>query len=174
MRINILAFLGLFLTLAGSALMLTGSLKAQTSNPNLPNQAPQTEAQPPVAFRIIYEVASDDKVGQSLETAVNSEAKSASDALAITSGEAKPNDPSTVEVRIMTRRVSDTQTTLILIATYHVKGEKIPLFLNAGGEQVGATQVTETANEILMESAMIVIDLETEPPVETSKPVSKI
>jgi len=138
-----------------------------TSNPNDPLAAPQTEAQPPVSFHLnFYPIADGDRVAFDLQTAML-QSIVANKAIKVLTGAATVDEDSIMEADVVTMQVSDSMTSVVVVFTYHIKGQTAPLYIGVLGGEVTSEKVSQAAAELLSSLTEGALNMEAEPPAKS-------
>lgn len=119
------------------------------SNPNDPLAAPQTEAQPKVAFRLSYQMNADDKAGAAFQTALNASIARDASAVEVRPGAAGLDDPTILEIHILATASSDTRTTIVVEFLTHTKGSETLSYVGTFAGQMDIADAPDAAGTVL-------------------------
>ena len=119
------------------------------SNPTDPLAAPQTEAQPKVAFRLSYQMNADDKAGAAFQTALNASIARDASAVEVRPGAAGLDDPTILEIHILATASSDTRTTIVIEFLTHTKGSETLSYVGTFAGQMDIADAPDAAGTVL-------------------------
>ena len=119
------------------------------SNPTDPLSAPQTEAQPKVAFRLSYQMNADDKAGAAFQTALNASIARDASAVEVRPGAAGLDDPTILEIHIFATASSDTRTIIVIEFLTRTKGSETLSYVGTFAGQMDIADAPDAAGTVL-------------------------
>ena len=119
------------------------------SNPTDPLSAPQTEAQPKVAFRLSYQMNADDKAGAAFQTALNALIAKDAAVVEVRPGAAGLDDPTILEIHIFATASSDTRTIIVIEFLTRTKGSETLSYVGTFAGQMDIADAPDAAGAVL-------------------------